>query len=169
MTSVQDFLAQLPADRREAVARVREVVARNLPPGYEESVAYGMVVYAVPLTRYADTYNGQPLMYCGIAAQKNYMSLYLMPAYGSSELAQRLRAGFKSAGKKLDMGKSCIRFRAADDLALDTIGEIIAAVPVDKWVAIAEAARARTKTRARGSAAKRAKAPAARSAKRKRK
>lgn len=151
---VSDFLSLLPADRREDFARVRDVVVRNLPAGYEEGFSYGMVVYSVPLSRYPDTYNGQPLMYCGLASQKNYMSLYLLPAYGSDALAQRLREGFTSAGKKLDMGKSCIHFRTADDLALEVVGEIIAAVPVDKWVAIAEAARSGRKPRARKAAAK---------------
>lgn len=147
--SVRDYIDALPADRRDSVARVRDVIVRNLPQGYEESVAHGMITYAVPLARYPDTYNGEPLMYCGLASQKNYMSLYLMPAYGSSALAQRLRDGFRSAGKKLDMGKSCIRFRSGDDLALDAIGDIVAAVSVDQWVAVAEAARSGRKATAR--------------------
>jgi hypothetical protein len=150
--SVRDYIDALPADRRDSVSRVRDVIVRNLPKGYEESIAHGMITYAVPLGRFPETYNGQPLMYCGLASQKNYMSLYLMPAYGSTALAQRLRDGFKAAGRKLDMGKSCIRFRSANDLALETIGEIVAAVPVDKW--IAEAARAGTRSGSRAASKK---------------
>jgi hypothetical protein len=153
--SVDDLLAKQSPDRRDALSRVRDVILRHLPSGYEESVSRGMITYAVPLARYPDTYNGQPLWYCAVAPQKNYLSLYLMPAYGSKALAQRLRDGFRAAGRKLDMGKSCIRFRAADDLALDVIGSIIAAVPVDKWVEIARAARAGTKSPARKTGAKR--------------
>ena len=147
--SIGELLEKQSQERRDAISRVRDVIVRHLPRGYEESSSRGMLTYSVPLARYPDTYNGQPLMYCGLASQKNYMSLYLMPVYGSSVLAQRLRDGFKAAGKKLDMGKSCIRFRHVDDLALDVIGSIVAAVPVDRWVAIAEAARAGTKSGAR--------------------
>lgn len=136
-------LAQLPAARRAELARVRSVVRRRLPKGYQEVVYKGMIVYEVPLARYGDTYNGQALWYAALAAQKNYLTLHLMGAYGSPALRNRLVAGFKAAGKKLDMGKACIRFRAADDLALDVIGEVVAAVPLDRWVAIATAARRR--------------------------
>lgn len=141
------------------MARVLDVIRRNLPPGYEETTASGMIVHQVPLSRYPDTYNKKPLMYCGLASQKNYLSLYLLSAYGSKALEQRLRDGFRAAGKKLDMGKSCIRFLSPDDLALDVIGEIIAAVPVDKWVEIARAARSggRTTTPKKAAARKRAK------------
>ena len=141
--TVTQLLHQLPPDRRDAMSRVRDVVRRNLPAGYEEALSRDTIVYQVPLARYSDTYNGHPLWYVALASQKNYMALYLMPAYGSTALAARLRDGFKAAGKKLDMGKSCIRFRTADDLALDAIAEVVAAVPVDKWVEIAEAARRR--------------------------
>lgn len=142
MTRPSSVLERLPGDRRAAMARVLEVIRAHLPPGYEEATASGMIVHQVPLSRYADTYNGQPLWYCAVGSHKNYMSLYLMPAYGSAALAQRLRDGFRAAGKKLDMGKSCIRFHSPDDLALDVIGEIVGAVPLERWVAIAQAARA---------------------------
>lgn len=142
MTRSSSVLERLPGDRRASMARVLEVIRAHLPPGYEEATASGMIVHQVPLSRYADTYNGQPLWYCAVGSHKNYMSLYLMPAYGSAALAQRLRDGFRAAGKKLDMGKSCIRFHSPDDLALDVIGEIVGAVPLERWVAIAQAARA---------------------------
>lgn len=141
--AVSAFLAQIPADRRTDVARVREVILRHLPAGYEEAVVKGLLAYQVPLARYPDTYNGHPLWYVALASQKSYLSLYLMGAYGDAALARRVRDGFKAAGKKLDMGKSCIHFKRAADLPLDVIGDIVAAVPLERWVAIAEAARRR--------------------------
>ena len=95
----------------------------------------------MPLAEYPDTYNRQPLWYAGLAPQKHYLSLYLMCAYGSLDHLRRLREGFAAAGKKLDMGKSCIRFRTADDLALDVIGELIASIPMKRWIEIAKSAR----------------------------
>ena len=87
-----------------------------------------------------DTYNGHPLWYAALGSGKSYLSLHLMTVYAHEPLAERLRAGFKAAGKKLDMGKACIHFQTADDLALDTIGTIVASVPLEKYVAIAQAA-----------------------------
>lgn len=100
-----------------------------------------MIVWEVPLERYPDTYNGQPLWYAALAAEKSYLSLHLMPVYGSKPLREKLEAGFDAAGKKLDMGKACIHFRTASDLALDAVGEAVASVPLEGWVAIAQAAR----------------------------
>lgn len=140
-SAVQDYIAALPADRRSDMETVRDVIVRNLPSGYEEALAGKIVVYQVPLARYPDTYNGHPLWYAALASQKNYLSLYLMSAYGDSAHAQQLREGFKAAGKKLDMGKSCIRFRTAADLPLDVIGKLVGSMPVDRWVEIAKSAR----------------------------
>jgi len=142
-TTVKAFLAHLPPERRGDVERVRDVIREHLPRGYEEAVVRKMLVYQVPLERYPDTYNGHPLWYVALASEKSYLSLHLMSVYADAAQASRLRDGFKAAGKKLDMGKACVRFRAADDLALDVIGEIVAALPVDRWVAIAQAARRR--------------------------
>lgn len=141
--TVAAYLASLPADRRAEVARVRRVIRKHLPKGYKEAMGWGMIMYGVPLKVYPDTYNGHPLCYAALAAQKNYTSLYLMSVYGSKPLLAELKAGFKKAGKKLDMGKSCIHFKRADDLALDTIGKLIARLPVSKYVEIAKAARRR--------------------------
>ena len=140
---VSTFLTALPADRRREVERVRNEIRRQLPTGYEEVVSKNMLVYQVPLERYPDTYNGHPLWYVALASQKAYMSLYLMPVYGDQALARRLADGFRAASKNLDMGKSCLRFKTAEDLALDVIGEIVAAIPLDRWVEIAQAARRR--------------------------
>ena len=144
-TSVTDFLASLPEDRRKAISRVRSVVRKHLPDGYKEVMRLGMITYEVPLDVYPDTYNRQALWYAALGAQKNYMTLHLMNAYGDVALQKKLRDGFKTAGKKLDMGKACIRFKAAEDLALDAIAQVIASTPLERFVATAKAVRARTK------------------------
>jgi len=141
--TVASLLANLPSERRPEFKRVRDVVRRHLPPGYEEVVSKDMLVYQVPLSRYADTYNGHPLWYVALASEKSYLSLHLMPAYGDAALAKRLKDAFRTARKKLDMGKACIHFRKADDLELDAIGEAVASTPLDRWVQIAQAARRR--------------------------
>ena len=102
-----------------------------------------MIVYEVPLDKYPDTYNGHPLWLAALAAPKSYLTLHLMPVYGSAELLRELTNGFLAAGKKLDIGKACIHFQTAEDLALDVIGSIIARVPLACWVEIAKAARRR--------------------------
>lgn len=139
-TTVSRYLAELPPERRKVVAEVRRVILANLPKGYEEGMEFGMIGYVVPLERYPDTYNSQPLMYAALAAQKNAYSLYLMCAYAETPVGKALRTGFKAAGKKLDMGKSCIRFKRVEDLPLEVIGAAIAAVPLEKYVEIARKA-----------------------------
>jgi hypothetical protein len=141
--TVYDYLAELPEDRRAAIAEVREVVLRNLPAGYVEGMNWGMISYEIPLERYPKTYNKQPLMYAALGSQKNYCAVYLMGVYGDGEQARRFREEFAAAGKKLDIGKSCVRFRTAADLALDAIGTVIAATTPEQYIAIHEAARAR--------------------------
>jgi hypothetical protein len=141
--TVQQWLDRLPPERRAAIETVRAVIRKRLPEGYREAVAAGMLTYEVPLSVYPTTYNGKPLWYAALASQKSYMSLYLMAAYMNRPLTQRLEEGFRKAGKRLDMGKSCIRFRDPADLALSVVGDVIAAVPMDAFVAAAEAARTR--------------------------
>ncbi|HYH81007.1 MAG TPA: DUF1801 domain-containing protein [Longimicrobium sp.] len=141
-STVDEYLAELPEDRRRALATVRDVVLRHLPEGYHESISYGMIGYGIPLERYPDTYNGQPLAFAALAAQKSYNALYLNCVYQDPERDRELREAFAAAGKKLDMGKSCIRFRSPDDLPLDAIGRIIAATPPETFIARYEAARA---------------------------
>jgi hypothetical protein len=138
--TVEEYLQELPEERRAVVSAVRDMVLRHLPDGYTETMAYGMIGYGIPLERYPRTYNGQPLSYAAIAAQKNYYSLYLTCTYmGGQE--QALRDAFARAGKKLDMGKSCVRFKKLDDLPLDDIGRIIASIPPEAYIAHYEAAR----------------------------
>lgn len=141
--TVSAYLDDLPRERREVVERVREVILAHLPEGYEESMAFGMIGYGVPLSRYPKTYNGQPLGYVALAAQKNYYALYLLGAYGDPVQQKQLEDAFAAAGKKLDMGKSCVRFRRLDDLPLEAIGRIIAATPPDAMIRQYEAARAK--------------------------
>ena len=139
--SVDEYLAELPPERRAVVSAVRDVVRRHLPDGYAESMGFGMITWEVPLERFPDTYNGKPLCYAALAAQKNYTSLYLMGAYGDPARKARLAAEFARAGKKFDAGKSCVRFERLDDLPLDAIGAFIADCPVDAFIASCEAAR----------------------------
>ena len=138
-STVEEYLESLPPDRREVVSRVRDVILRNLPAGYQERMNWGMISYEIPMERYPHTYNGQPLSYAALAAQKNYYSLYLMATYALPGGESSLRADFEKAGKKLDMGKSCVRFKQLDDLPLDVIGRAIAATPPDDYIARYEA------------------------------
>jgi hypothetical protein len=144
-TSVAGYLAELPKEKREVLAAVRAVIRKNLPGGYREGMLWGMIGYAIPLERYPETYNGQPLCYAALAAQKNHFALYLMSAYGDPGEAKRLKQGFAKAGKRLDMGKSCVRFRRLEDLPLDVIGKVIAATPPDVYIARYEAIRRRSR------------------------
>lgn len=142
-STVEEYLAELPEERRRVVSTVRDAVLHHLPEGYRESMAYGMIGYSVPLERYPVTYNGQPLSFAALAAQKNYYALYLTCVYGSPQRERELREAFAAAGKKLDMGKSCIRFKSADDLPLDAIGRIIASTPPEALIAQHEAVHGR--------------------------
>jgi hypothetical protein len=141
MTAPDALLAELPAERRAVVAAVRDLVRAALPAGYEEQVAGTMLTYVVPLARYPATYNKQPLMYAALAAQKSHYALYLTGAYADPAQAEALRAGFARAGKRLDMGKACVRFRRVDDLALDAVRDAIAGTPPDAFIARYEATR----------------------------
>ena len=142
-TTVDDYLAELPSDRRAEIERVRDLVNAALPDGYREGVSYGMIGWVIPLERYPDTYNKQPLAYAALAAQKNSNSLYLNCAYASKERTAKLEAAFAAAGKKLDMGKSCVRFKKAEDLALDAIRDEIASTSPDEFIQIYEDAKAK--------------------------
>lgn len=141
-TTVDAYLDELPEERRDTVVRIRQVILDHLPEGYEERMNWGMISYEVPLERYADTYNGKPLMYAALAAQKRAYSLYLMGGY--MEGGEELRAEFERAGKKLDMGKSCIRFRDAEDLPLEVIGRAIARTSVDDFIVMHKTAHGRS-------------------------
>jgi hypothetical protein len=141
VTTVEDYLNSIPEDRKEPVRAVRKIILDNLPEGYEECFAYGMIGYVIPLKRYPVTYNKQPLMMAALASQKNYMSLYLMTVYGDKSTGEWFAGEFKKQGKKLDKGKSCIHFKKLDDLPLDVIAKAIARVPVEKYIEKYELAR----------------------------
>lgn len=137
-TTVEGYLAELPADRREALEAVRAVILDRLPDGYEEVMNWGMITYQVPLETYADTYNKQPLMFAALASQKNYMAVYLTGIYVSDEARGEFEEAYRATGKRFDVGKSCVRFRKLDDLPLGLIGDTIASIPVDRLIARAE-------------------------------
>lgn len=137
--TAEEYLDELPVDRRAVIEKVREVVLASLPAGYQESINWGMLNYEIPLERYPDTYNKQPLTYVSLAAQKNYYALYLMCVYGDLLGHERLEAEFAHAGKKLDMGKSCVRFRRLEDLPLEVVGRVIGATDPDAYIQAYEA------------------------------
>jgi hypothetical protein len=141
--TVAQYLAELPPERRAVVATVRDFVNAHQPPGFVEGMSFGMIGWAIPLSRYPDTYNKQPLGNVGLAAQKNAYSLYLMGCYMDSDEDRALRAAYAKAGKKLDMGKCCIRFKSLDGLLLEAIAPVIAGTSVEQFIARHEAARGR--------------------------
>lgn len=142
-TTVTELLAELPPERAEIVEHVRQLVLANLPEGIVESLSFGMIVYEIPLERYPDTYNKQPLMYAAIAANKNNFSLHLHGVYASTEVEQRLRDAYATADKKLDMGQSCVRFKRVDQLVPDAVAHAITSVSVDDYIELYEASRSR--------------------------
>lgn len=140
-TSVQDYLVSLTSEQRSVIDPVRSIILSHLPSGFVETINWGMLSYEVPLETYPSTYNKKPLNYVGLAVQKQYYSLYLMPAYMDKNVYQTLMDAFEKAGKKLSMGKSCIRFKKVEDLPLDLIGSIIASHTVVSFIAAYEVAR----------------------------
>jgi hypothetical protein len=147
-TTVEQYLAELPEDRRKALEAVRKVVLKNLDKDYEEGIQYGMIGYYVPHRVYPSGYHcdpRQPLPFANLASQKNHMALYMMCIYGDSDHARWFKDAWAKTGKKLDMGKACIRFKKVEDLALDVIGEAIKRVPAKKYIAHCEASMSSAK------------------------
>lgn len=142
-TTVDDYLEGLEPDRGDTIRDVYDVVHAAMPAGYSEGIAWGMIAWSVPLERYPDTYNGQPLGYVALAAQKRHYSLYLMGLYSDSEQEQAFRGRWLATGRKLDMGKSCLRFKQLDDLDLDLVAETVASTPVEAFLATYGRVRAR--------------------------
>jgi Domain of unknown function (DU1801) len=156
-TTVDEYLAELPEDRRTAIEAVRKVILKNLDKDYEEGMLYGMIGYYVPHRIYPKGYHcdpKQPLPFANLASQKNHMALYLMCVYGESELARWFRDAWAKTGKKLDMGKSCVRFKKVENLALDVIGEAIKRMPAKKYFEHCEAGIEASKTQASSSSRK---------------
>lgn len=155
-TTVPKYLAELPAERRAIVEAVRQTVLRSLDPAYEEGMQYGMIGYYVPHRVYPPGYHcdpKQPLPFVCLAAQKNYFSLYLGCVYGTEDGEAWFREAWAKSGKKLDMGKSCLRFRKLDDLALDVVAEAIRRVPAEQYVRQYENLRAQPRERSAKKAA----------------
>ncbi len=140
-STVKEYLDELPDDRRKAISTVRAVIRKNLGKGYKEGMQYGMIGYFVPHSVYPDGYHcdpKQPLPFASLASQKNHMAIYLMCIYSSREHETWFRKAWAETGKKLDMGKSCVRFKKIENVALDVIGEAIARVPVADYIATYE-------------------------------
>lgn len=135
--TVDAYLAELPEDRREAIEAVRAVIRKNLPKGYEEGMGYGMISYHVPHSVYPPGYHCDPKMplpFAALASQKNHMALYLMCIYSDPDLEVWFREQWTATGKKLDMGKSCIRFKKLDDVPLAVVGRIVKKVPAKAYI-----------------------------------
>jgi len=144
--TVKEYIDSLPEERRKAITKVRAAVNKGLPKGYREGIQYGMIGWCVPHEVFPAGYHCDPkqaLPFACLANQKNYMSLYLMCIYGDQGHRKWFEAEWKKTGKRLDMGKSCVRFRKVEDLPLELITEAVARVPVDKYVAHYEAATAK--------------------------
>lgn len=141
--TVEQYLSELPEDRRAALQAIREVILKHLPTGYAEGMQYGMIGYFVPHSRYPAGYHcdpRQPLPFGGLASQKNHMAVYLMGLYGNSAAEAAFRAAWTKTGRKLDMGKCCIRFKRLEDVPLEVLGNTVAAMSVDKYIAAYEKA-----------------------------
>ncbi len=147
--SVEEYLQELPEDRRAAISAVREEILRNLPEGIEETMNWGMISYEVPLSIAPETYNGKPLMYAALASQKNHMAVYLTGVYTDDDARNRFEQEYRATGKRLDLGKSCVRFRKLDDLPLSLIGRAIAATSTEEFVERVQAVHGSRKARGR--------------------
>ena len=134
VANVEDYLNDLPEDRREIISTIRGKIIKNLPIGYVESMNCGMISYEIPLETYPDTYNNQPLGIAAIASQKNHIAIYLMGCYMVPEQQKTLLMAFKKMGVKPNMGKSCIRFKELDKIPLDTIIGLIQNFPVEEYI-----------------------------------
>src|SRR3954465_9609121 len=139
------YIASLPPDRAKTIATVRAFVNQHIPRGYDEGLVWGTIGWTIPLSRYPDTYNKQPICYVALSSQKNYCSLYLMSAFWSASHLEQLKAAFQAAGKKLDMGKCCVHFGSPDDLPLEAIGRLISEISTEKWIEMYEQSRLMTK------------------------
>lgn len=136
-TTVAQYLAELPEDRRRSIEEVRRVIREHIDPAFQETMQYGMIGYNVPHSLYPAGYHcdpKQPLPFAALASQKNAMSLYLMFLYGSDAERADFEGRWAKTGKKLDMGKSCIRFKKAEDLALDVIATFFDRVTAKKYI-----------------------------------
>lgn len=136
-TTVDQYMAELPPDRREVIGALRVVILKNLPKGYEEGMQWGMPSYFVPHSAYPAGYHcqpDQPLPFVSLASQKNHMAFYGFCNYTNDVLRNRFVEDWKKTGKKLDMGKSCVRFKKLEDVPLKVIGDAVKRVPMKKFI-----------------------------------
>ena len=140
--SVEDYFDALPAERKEAMIRLRTVILENLPEGFEEAMSYNMPGYVVPHSRYPDGYHckpEEPLPFLSIASQKNFIGLYHMGIYSDAELLEWFTTEYPNhVNTKLDMGKSCIRFKNIKKIPYDLIGELVSRMSVEQWISLYE-------------------------------
>lgn len=143
-TSVEAYLADLPAERRAPMEQLRQVILANIPAGFQEGMGYGMLGFVVPHALYPSGYHCDPklpLPFVSIASQKNNISLYHMGIYADSALLEWfINAYPKHCKSKLDMGKSCIRFKKMDQIPYALIGELMQKITVEKWIEMYEEA-----------------------------
>ena len=141
-TTVEQYLKELPLDRQEAMAKLRKVILKNLPKGFKEGMGYGMIGYCVPHSIYPKGYHcnpEQPLPFSSLASQKNFIAFYHMCVYGDTTLQKWFADEYAKAGiGKLDMGKSCIRFKNLSKIPYTLIGELCSKITVAKWIEIYE-------------------------------
>ena len=138
VNTVEEYIAALPDDRKSAIEKLRNVILKNLPEGYEEQLSYGMIGYVVPLSRYPKGYHakeGEPLPFLSLASQKNHIALYHMGLYGKPELEEWfVKAYAERVPTKLDMGKSCIRFKNPVHIPYDLVAELCHKISVDEFI-----------------------------------
>ena len=148
--TVDEYIANLPEDRRHIISVIRDVILKNLPVGYEERMIYGMIGYVVPHSLYPAGYHcdpNLPLSYAGLASQKNHFALYLMCVYGHTPTQEWFKKAWMETGKRLDMGKSCVRFRRLDDVPLEVVGKVISRVSVADYIEAVESVLAQAELR----------------------
>jgi hypothetical protein len=139
--TIAQYIAALPRERRLEVMKTRAFVKDHIPSGYEEGLGWGVITYSVPLKRLPETYNGQPLCYVALSGHRKAVTLYLMGVYSDPKKLQMLKNAFQAAGKKLDMGKSCLHFQTLEDLELKSVAKVISSMPMEKYAAVYEASR----------------------------
>lgn len=135
--TVDEYLSELPADRRIVLVAVRDVILKNLDEGFIEGMQYGHIGYFVPHSIFPAGYHcdpKQPLPFMGLTNQKNHMALHSYGLYGSSPLMAWFQEAWAKTGKKLDMGKACVRFKGLEDVALDVVGELVARQSLEKYL-----------------------------------
>jgi len=142
-TSIEDYVSKLPEERQEVFKKLFDTIKNNLPEGFEENISYGMIGWGVPLEKYPAGYHctpGSPLPFISVASQKNFIAVYHMGMYAKPELLNWFTEEFpKHSKRKLDMGKSCIRFKKMDEIPFELIAELSEKMTVDEWISLYEA------------------------------